>query len=178
MAQLEVLDLSYGDLSDRDVAAMCAHAEAFAHLRALVLDGNYISRAYRADIRALCRHVSLHEQRGAAADLPRITQEQIIDFAQDARSILAAGDVAEPNRWTRLGAWMTLVWGSYQGTAPYDVFVDIAAMEAGCTCPSTKSPCKHALGLLMLATRGRFIQVQQPPEGFIAVCRADPYDGL
>jgi hypothetical protein len=120
----------------------------------------------------------LKKQRGAAADLPRVTEADILALAPDARSILAAADVADVRRWPRLGAWMTTVWGRYQGTDVYDVFVDLSTMEAGCTCPSSKYPCKHALGLLRLCTRSRLVPVREPPEGFIEGCRASRYDDI
>jgi hypothetical protein len=182
LGQLEALDLSRGDLADGDVAEMIAGGQAFRHLRRLVLEGNYISRAHRADVYALGAGVSLKGQRGAAADLPRITENQILELAPDARSYMAAGDVAEPRRWPRLGSWITTVWGCYQGTSLYDVFVDLNdisgdldAMRAGCTCPSSKHPCKHVLGLLRMCARGRLVPVQEPPEGFIDGCLSSRY---
>jgi uncharacterized protein (TIGR02996 family) len=178
LGRLEELDLCRGDLADGDVADMIAGKEAFRHLRRLVLDGNYISRGHRADVYALGAGVSLKDQRGAAADLPPITEDQIIELAPDARSYLAAGDVADPRRWPRLGSWIATVWGRYQGTSLYDVFVDLRTMEAGCTCPSSKDPCKHVLGLLRLCVRGRLIPVQEPPEGFIDGCRASRYQSI
>lgn len=178
LGQLALLDLSHGDLSDHDVSAMTAQGREFGHLERLVLDGNYISRLHRAEVRALAAEVSLAEQRGAAADLPRITTDQIIDFAPDVRSYMAAREVADPRKWPQLGSWMNIVWGRCQGNSLYDVFVDLANLEAGCTCPSSKYPCKHALGLLIIATHGRLIPVMAPPEGLIEACRASRYEAF
>lgn len=174
--QLRALDLSYGDLSDNDVAAMREHAGAFASLQALTLDGNFISRAARADVREVFPDASLADQRGAAADRPRFRPQDIVDFAPDYPSIPAARDVANPSRWPHIGTWGKFLWGRYHGRALYDVFVEVRAsqdMEAGCTCPSYKYPCKHALGLLMLAESRRVLPVSEPPEGFIENCRAN-----
>jgi uncharacterized protein (TIGR02996 family) len=175
ITRLRSLDLSYGDLSDNDVAAMGEHADAFRALRELSLDGNLISRAARADVREVCPNASLANQRGAAADRPRFRTQDIIDFAPDVPSIPAARDVADSSHWPRIGTWGRFLWGRYQGRDMYDVFVEVRTaqdMEAGCTCPSYKYPCKHALGLLMLAESRRILPVVEPPVGFIENCRA------
>ena len=190
LEQLDSVDLSHGDLSDQHVGHMLSQRSAFSHLQELRLDGNYLSRAVRADLQRLCGNVSIADQRGVAADLPPITDHDIIDNAPDARSYMAAGDVAaNPTAWLRLGVWVTVIWGRYRGSnGDYDVFVDGATLhdepvDAGCTCPSSKYPCKHVLGLLRLwVARGRdhrrAIPVAEPLPGFIDRCRASRYDSI
>lgn len=92
---------------------------------------------------------------------------------------MAARDVSDVARWVQLGTWSRYLWGRYQGRDLYDVFVKIGspeAMESGCTCPSYKYPCKHALGLLMLATDKRLVPVNEVPPGFVEGCRESRYD--
>ena len=43
------------------------------------------------------------------------------------------------------------LWGKCQGSAVYQVKVDLIQIAYNCTCPSRKLPCKHVLGVLMLA---------------------------
>jgi hypothetical protein len=61
----------------------------------------------------------------------------------------STGDLA---RWSETGRDASAAWGRYQGTRPepYRVVVAPPARVASCTCPSRRSPCKHALALLAL----------------------------
>ena len=167
MDGLRALDLSYGDLGDADVAAITDNPDGFRSLEHLVLDGNMITRQRRADIFELCQHASIQSQRGMASDRPHYEWNDIVEFSPDFRSVMAARDVADVESWVRLGTWANIVWGMYQGSDLYDVSVAIAShddMRAKCTCPSYKYPCKHALGLLMLATEKHLVPVARPPD--------------
>ena len=46
------------------------------------------------------------------------------------------------------------LWGECQGSGakPYQTVIDLNEPAFKCTCPSRKFPCKHALGLFLLAT--------------------------
>src|SRR5215475_1089137 len=80
-----------------------------------------------------------------------LTLEQVQALAPDASSAAAARKLANSNTWSNLGSNEAAIWGECQGSALYQVRVDRADLAAKCTCPSRKLPCKHTLGLLMLA---------------------------
>ncbi|MEM9487795.1 MAG: TIGR02996 domain-containing protein [Myxococcota bacterium] len=183
LEQLEYLDLSHGDLADHHVAEMLTRASSFAHLRELNLDGCYLSRAVRPELRTLCPEVSISRQRGQAADLPILTDEDIENYTPDMPSWFASRDVADRLRWDTLASWGAILWGRYRGTIGiYKVFVDVQMVKdtepnpTGCTCPSAKYPCKHAIGLMLLATEGEALRVERPPPGFVDECRASRYE--
>jgi hypothetical protein len=90
------------------------------------------------------------------APVKRWTEEQVVAAAPDVSSVAAARRLASPGPWADLGANDVLVWGRCQGSGktPYQVSVDVLAPAYRCSCPSRKFPCKHALALLMLWSRG------------------------
>lgn len=81
--------------------------------------------------------------------------EQIESVAPSAAAVTAARPLATPTRWRGLGADDRVVWGSFQGSGaePYDTTVDHVDVGFRCTCPSRRTPCKHALALLFLWAR-------------------------
>jgi hypothetical protein len=86
----------------------------------------------------------------------RWSEERVTGAAPDAPSLAAARKLARPGPWSETGSNDVLVWGKCQGSgkSPYQVSVDIAAPAYRCSCPSRKFPCKHALALLLLWSRG------------------------
>lgn len=76
-------------------------------------------------------------------------------MAPSPAAVTAAQPLATPQRWSGTGADDRVVWGSCQGSGaePYDTAVDHVGVGFRCTCPSRKSPCKHALALLLLWAR-------------------------
>src|SRR4051794_40882014 len=80
-----------------------------------------------------------------------LSQDQVLALAPDASAVAAAKKLATPKPWRGLGRDARAVWGECQGSAVYQVRVDLGDLAAKCTCPSRKLPCKHALGLLLLA---------------------------
>jgi hypothetical protein len=80
-----------------------------------------------------------------------LTIEQVTALAPDASSAAAAKKLATPAAWRGLGQSAAALWGECQGTALYQVRVALADLTAKCSCPSRKLPCKHSLGLLLLA---------------------------
>jgi hypothetical protein len=57
------------------------------------------------------------------------------------------------------------LWGECRGSsaAPYRAAVDLSGPAYRCSCPSRKVPCKHALALLLLWSRGD-VPAGSPPE--------------
>jgi hypothetical protein len=91
--------------------------------------------------------------------------EQVLALAPDPASARAARMLANPGPWSELGHAGDLVWGLCRGSAatPYRTVADLIAPAAGCSCPSRKSPCKHALGLLLLWAIGGVPEAAAPP---------------
>ncbi len=75
-------------------------------------------------------------------------------MAPDSRSAAKARQLANPRHWQHLGQSIDdaqALWGECQGSALYQVRVDLTTLTPACSCPSRKQPCKHALALLLLA---------------------------
>lgn len=85
----------------------------------------------------------------------RWSVEQVEAVAPSPAAVTAAQPLATPQRWAGTGADERVLWGSCQGSGaePYDTAVDHVGVGFRCTCPSRKTPCKHALALLLLWAR-------------------------
>src|SRR6186997_2045116 len=90
------------------------------------------------------------------ADAARWTVEQVVAVAPSPQSVAAAEPLAVPARWATTGADERALWGRCRGSGaePYETAVDHVEVAWRCTCPSRKTPCKHALALLLLWIRG------------------------
>ncbi|MDW8213804.1 MAG: SWIM zinc finger family protein [Roseiflexaceae bacterium] len=86
-------------------------------------------------------------------DLPDINR--IRAFAGDEAAFRNGQSVARPDRWINPGQHEAALWGEYRGSGatPYRVFVALDDLTAACSCPSRKTPCKHAVGLVLLAVQ-------------------------
>jgi hypothetical protein len=92
-----------------------------------------------------------------------ISEDRVRDLAPDDASRIAAAAVARSPDWFGIGHDDTLAWGVVAGSSRnrYDVVADLSDLAdghvpvTGCTCPSRKRPCKHALGLLLRLARGQ-----------------------
>lgn len=85
----------------------------------------------------------------------QLTVDQVSALAPDASSLSAGRKLSDPKPWRNLGQSEAALWGECQGSAIYQVKVDLAAFAFNCSCPSRKLPCKHVLGLLLLAAQSR-----------------------
>lgn len=96
-----------------------------------------------------------------------LTSDQITAIAPDASSLKAGRDLASPRKWELLGGDADVLWGLAMGSGkePYQTRVCLADLASKCSCPSRKFPCKHALGLMFLATGqpGALAQTDRPP---------------
>lgn len=94
------------------------------------------------------------------------TAQQVVALAADHASAKAGRGLADPRKWVSLGCGPTVIWGECQGSGknPYQTQVDLHEPALKCSCPSRKSPCKHALGLPMLyAESPKALAETQPP---------------
>lgn len=175
LSRLDTLALPYGSLTDHDVDDLLAQRHQLEHLRLLDLQGNYLSEDATRAIHGVCKSVLLSNQRPPASSRDSFTDQQINEFAPDAKSILAARKIAKPNKWLLLGSDGEYLWGRCQGSSLYQVFVNVDDMESACECPSQKYPCKHAIALLMLA-QGNAVPTNRLPDGFLDDVESARYD--
>jgi hypothetical protein len=97
-----------------------------------------------------------------------LRQETIEAAAPDQASLAAAVKLLKPALWSGFGgsADGKLIWGDCQGSGanPYRLAVDLDTVGSKCTCPSRKFPCKHALALMLMQSRGQaFPAADVPP---------------
>jgi len=93
-----------------------------------------------------------------------LTFEQIEEMAPDRAAVAAGKKLAAASQWPELGRSPEALWGKCQGSSVYQVKVDLVNMGYNCSCPSRKLPCKHVLGLLMLAAQSpETVQLSEAP---------------
>lgn len=95
------------------------------------------------------------------------SSNQVLALAPDASSAAAGKKLSLPKHWKELGQSSEALWGACQGSGkdPYQVRVDLATLTITCSCPSRKLPCKHGLGLLLIAVNTpAMLAIQEPPE--------------
>jgi hypothetical protein len=94
-----------------------------------------------------------------------LSSAQVLALAPDGNSAAAGKKLANTKHWKNLGQDAQAVWGECQGSALYQVRADLSGTTVKCTCPSRKQPCKHVLGLLLLAaTDAGAVPSAEPPE--------------
>lgn len=81
--------------------------------------------------------------------------EQVTALAPDPASLKAGQGLANARKWVSIGGAENAIWGECQGSAadPYMTQVELDGLTTKCTCPSRKFPCKHALGLMLMAVK-------------------------
>jgi hypothetical protein len=95
--------------------------------------------------------------------------DQVLALAPDSSSASAGKKLSNKQYWKNLGQNSEALWGECQGSALYQVRVDLSTLTIQCSCPSRKLPCKHGLGLLLLAvTTPAAVPTADPPEWIIA----------
>lgn len=99
----------------------------------------------------------------------QITANQVISMAPDASSTSAGKKLANTKHWQQIGQNSEALWGECQGSALYQVRIALPTLTIQCSCPSRKQPCKHGLGLLLLAANTpEAVPVSEPPEWITA----------
>lgn len=101
------------------------------------------------------------EQRTGVWDRRRVLALAPDDAARRAASQVPTTSWQQPGRVAG-----SLLWGRCRGSGsrPYEVVVDPQGPAYGCSCPSRKSPCKHALALLLRWIDGQVPEA--PPTGY------------
>ena len=95
----------------------------------------------------------------------RWSVEMVESLAPSAAAMTAARPLATISRWTAPGCDERAVWGSCHGSGaePYDTMVDHVGVGVRWSCPSRRTPCKHALALLLLWSWGNVPAAVRPP---------------
>ncbi|MFN2140052.1 MAG: hypothetical protein ACK2U5_06200 [Candidatus Promineifilaceae bacterium] len=94
------------------------------------------------------------------------TTEQMLSLAPDALMARAAERLANPHGWLSLGCAGGVMWGEFPNAnkEPYRVLATLPDLAFQCDCPARKQPCRHAVGLALLAARESepFVRIQPP----------------
>ncbi len=99
----------------------------------------------------------------------QLTTDQVLTMAPDASSASAGKKLNNTKHWKNTGQSPEALWGECQGSALYQVRVDLSSLTIQCSCPSRKQPCKHGLGLLLLtATTPAAVPTGEPPEWIVS----------
>jgi uncharacterized Zn finger protein len=86
-------------------------------------------------------------------------------MAPDKNSVAAGKKLGNIKHWNNLGYNTEALWGECQGSTLYQVRVELSSLTLSCSCPSRKHPCKHLLGLLLIAAETpSAIAEQEPPD--------------
>lgn len=93
----------------------------------------------------------------------QLTNDQVLALAPDSSSATAGKKLGNAKHWQHVGRNAEALWGECQGSALYQVRVELVSLTSQCSCPSRKLPCKHCLGLLLLAASSS-VAVAEPPE--------------
>ena len=80
-----------------------------------------------------------------------LSPDRLNALAPDTQSVKAAKKLAKSKHWQNTGQSPEAMWGDCQGSALYQIRIEVSTFTISCTCPSHKQPCKHGLALLMLA---------------------------
>lgn len=97
-----------------------------------------------------------------------LSVDQINQLAPDPASLKAGREQAKPSKWQAAGYQGAMLWGQIQGSGkdPYQTIVDVQGPAYSCSCPSRKFPCKHTLGLLLVAAEPG-LPAAEPPQWVI-----------
>ena len=92
----------------------------------------------------------------------------MLALATDQAVARAGQGIARTEVWSGTGTSDQGVWGRCRG---YKTSVRLDGPAYGCTCPSRKTPCKHALGLLLLWSSGS-VPAGDPPDWLVSAAPA------
>ena len=84
-----------------------------------------------------------------------LTSDQVLALAPDASSASAGKKLGNTKTWKNLGQSSEALWGECQGSALYQVKIDLSSLTTQCSCPSRKFPCKHSLALMWMRAEGK-----------------------
>jgi hypothetical protein len=100
------------------------------------------------------------------------TNEQILSLAYDHLIVGAAETLVDPKKWGVLGCDKWGIWGEFSNKdkPSFHTLATRPNLALSCNCPSHKYPCRHGLGLALLASRfPANFQQAAPPEWVLAL---------
>lgn len=97
-----------------------------------------------------------------------LSTDHVLALAPDPSSASAGKKLANARTWQDLGRNDNALWGKCQGSALYQVRVDLRDTTVRCSCPSRKFPCKHGIGLMLLAADSPASVPQAAPPEWVA----------
>jgi uncharacterized protein (TIGR02996 family) len=175
LPKLESLDLSGGKLSDAGAGVLVPAKGKLAHLERLDLAGNALSQDAVRQLAGLAPSVRADDQRAAAT--ATISESDLRRMSPDASALAKGRELAKPDQWPVLGRDGDTYWGQYRGSDLYEVYVKVPSLANGCGCPSGKRPCKHAIGLAILISRGHAFEARAMPRGLMSRASSTRYYG-
>ncbi|MHA7682844.1 SWIM zinc finger family protein [Cupriavidus sp. PET2-C1] len=100
----------------------------------------------------------------------QLSEQQVLALAPDSGAASNGKKLAQARQWPLLGRSGRAVWGECQGSGakPYQVRVDLADFASKCSCPSFKFPCKHSIGLLVLAANQPALVIEGDEPGWVS----------
>ncbi len=100
----------------------------------------------------------------------KLTPDQVKVLAPDPASLKAGQGLADARHWASLGKCEAALWGECKGSGkePYKTRINLTNNGSACTCPSRKFPCKHALGLMLLASASPAKLTESTPPAWVA----------
>jgi uncharacterized protein (TIGR02996 family) len=170
--ELTHLDLSGGTLSDGAARSLAGKVD---HLEHLDLSGNLLTATVAKQLASLCKHVRLDSQR-AVTTVP-ISEVDLRRMSPDASALGKAREIAKPKLWPALCRDDDVYWGRHSGSDEYEVYVRIPSLQSGCSCPSGKRPCKHAIALAILVSSGHAFENRPQPRGLTSRATPSRYYG-
>jgi hypothetical protein len=96
-----------------------------------------------------------------------LTVGQVATLAPDATSLTVGRKLAASRDWSGIGHNERALWGECKGSALYQVRIDLADLSSKCSCPSRKFPCKHALGLMLMAAADPSVAASSTAPGWV-----------
>ncbi|MBL8824976.1 MAG: SWIM zinc finger family protein [Planctomycetia bacterium] len=93
--------------------------------------------------------------------------EAVKKLAPDEASLASAVKLQSARHWKSPGCYDSYLWGECQGSALYQIKVELEPFSYHCNCPSRKFPCKHVLGLLLLASSEPHVFIQSAPPAWM-----------
>jgi uncharacterized protein (TIGR02996 family) len=164
-ANLVSISLAQGTLKTNELPTILAKRERFCSLKKLVLNKNMLNQEGIDLVKKAFPCAETGQQIEAGKNMTPITDALIQSMSPDARSIQAAKKVAVVSAWPSFGRDGDVLWGECSGSAGvYAVIVHVdGSRNSSCSCPSSKYPCKHAIGLMMIAQKRGLPNAVMPP---------------
>src|ERR1700753_3224882 len=99
--------------------------------------------SYISTLRRQQKNSTVEPQKKISEESPvnlSITADQVTKLAPDASAASAGRKLSALKYWTNVGYNEQALWGECQGSALYQVRIELSTLTAQCSCPSRKLP--------------------------------------